>query len=56
MAFGGLTVWLAEEMGVTWDALGGNELPVLHTIQAGDFELHSLWFWELVFKVQVRFR
>lgn len=51
LALAGLTVWLAGEMGVICDALGGNELPVLHTL-----ELQSLWFREVVFEVQVGFR
>lgn len=56
LALEGLIVWLAGEMGVLWDALGRNGLPVLPTIQVGDFELQSAWFWEVVFEVQGGFR
>lgn len=45
-----------REMGVTWDALGGNELPVLSTTEVRDLELRSLWFGEVQFQVQVGFR
>lgn len=39
-----------------WDVLGGNELPVISTTEVGDLGLQSLWFGEVVFKVQVGFR
>lgn len=32
----GVTVWLAGEVGVPGDALGGSELPVINAIPVGD--------------------
>lgn len=55
-ALGELTVRLAGEMGVIWDVLGGNRLPVLSTTEVGGLELWSLQFGEVGFKVLVGFR
>lgn len=36
LLWGSQAAWLAGEMGVMWDALGGDELPVICTVQVGD--------------------